>query len=239
VNQFVGAFGDRGRGSARIGLILRSVLAHPRAGFEAAMQAERRRARTGAGPVGRASRVFFSLAGGVAGMILWLKLAGMAELRDPAPRGYSWTLVVFALALGALVVPGAQLLWSVAAARVTALWGGEARPQDLRVTWGIAAFPQLVTVLVLLPLDLLVLGTDVFAARPLGDSLGTVWASVSIACALAIGVWSVLLLFSGVQVVTGLGRWRSFGILFLAAVSVAIVAGTCLLLVVSIEAVLS
>jgi Yip1 domain len=239
VNEFVGSFGDRGRASARIGLILRSVLAHPRTGFEAAMQAERRRARTGAGPVGRASRLFFSLAGGVSGMVLWLKVAGMAELREPAPRGYSWTLVVFALALGALVAPGAQILWSVIAARAAALWGGEARPQDLRVTWGIAAFPQLVTVLVLLPLDLLFLGTDVFAARPLGDSLGTVWASVSIAFALAIGVWSALLLFSGVQVVTGLGRWRSLGVLLLAVVSVAIVAGACLLLAVSIETLLS
>ena len=216
---------DSARASVRLGLVLRSILVAPRVGFESAIEASRRRARIRARSSEGAAPFVLAAMGGASMMLLWLKLGGMADLRDVGPRAYDAGLLVAALVAGALVGLGGQWLWSEAAARlagatrralrrdegadppgvsVPARSGGASAP-ELRLVWGAAAFPQVLPLFVLLPLDLLIVGPGAFTTVPMSDSLATAWAALSVALGVAIALWSAFLFVRGVQVATELG----------------------------------
>lgn len=202
---------DSARASVRLGLVLRSILVSPRVGFESALEASRRRARIRPRSSEGAAHLVLAAVGGASLMLLWLKLGGMADLRDVGPRGYDPGLLVAALVAAALVGLAAQWLWSEAAARV-----GGASARELRLVWGAAAFPQVLPLFVLLPLDLLIVGPGVFTTAPMSDSLSTAWAALSVALGVAIAMWSAFLFVRGVQVVTDFGPSRA-GIAVVAA----------------------
>ena len=77
------------------------------------------------------------------------------------------------------------------------------------MVWGASAFPQVVAVLILLPLDLLIVGTSTYTTGTLSDPLATAWSAFSIAIGMSVAVWSVFLFIRGIQVASGLGFWRS------------------------------
>lgn len=238
---------DSARASVRLGLVLRSILVAPRVGFESALEASRRRARIKPRSSEGVAPFVLAAVGGASLMLLWLKLGGMADLRDVGPRAYDPGLLVAALVAGALVGLGAQWLWSEAAARIagatrrgrvrgrgvdptaageaaTRAEGASAR--ELRLVWGAAAFPQVLPLLVLLPLDLVIVGPGVFTTAPLSDSLSTAWAALSVALGVAIALWSAFLFVRGVQVVTDFGAGRAGLTVVAAPVSLGLVAAT-------------
>jgi hypothetical protein len=87
-------------------------------------------------------------------------------------------------------------------------------------------------VLVLLPLDLIIVGPEIFATTKPGDSVATGWASISIALGLLMAVWSISLFARGVQVVAHLGLLRAIGAVIAAAtcLSLVIAAGSLILI---------
>jgi hypothetical protein len=217
---------DSARASVRLGLVLRSILVSPRVGFESAVEASRRRARIKPRSSDGAAPPVLAAVGGASLMLLWLKLGGMADLRDVGARAYDPRLLVTSLMAGALVGLAAQWLWSEATARVggatarqhapsrepderdpgaRATRGAGASARELRLVWGAAAFPQVLPLFVLLPLDLLIVGPGVFTTAPMSDSLSTAWAALSVALGVAIAMWSAFLFVRGVQVVTDFG----------------------------------
>ena len=133
-------------------------------------------------------------------MLLWLKTGSLIGVRELAPSDFRWAALTTAVVAGALVTLLAQFLWASIGARIV----GDTRhnpARDLRVVWGVAAFPQALTLLVLVPLDLLIAGPATYATTRLGDSVEMTWAQVSIACAVALAAWSLYLFFAGLRVV--------------------------------------
>lgn len=131
---------------------------------------------------------------------MWLKVSGLVGARSVTPDGFRWGYVIAALVLGGVVGLIGRSLWVLAMKR---LGKGDAREDLLRLTWGAAAFPQVIALLFLLPIDLLVNGRDVFISSPLPSTLETGWAAVSIAFALSLLAWSCLLLVRGVRIAIG------------------------------------
>ena len=218
--------------SATLGRRLRSVLVAPAAGFEAATSAADRRARAGESLSEGLTPYVLAIVGGASLMIGWLKLGGLLGGRDVDPTQFGYTELVFALVTGAVLAMLGQAVFGVVAPPVTRALGGGLSGRDARIVWGAAAFPQVGTVLVLLPLDLIIVGPEIFATTKPGDSVATGWASISIAVGLLMAVWSISLFTRGVQVVAHLGLLRAIGAVIVAAtcLSLVIAAGSLILL---------
>jgi len=165
-------------------------------------------------------------------MIGWLKIGGLLGGRDVDPTQFGFAELTFALVTGAVLAMLGQAVFGVVAPPVVRAFEGGMTRRDARIVWGVAAFPQVFTVLVLLPLDLIIVGPEIFATTKPGDSVATGWASISIALGLLMTVWSVWLFTRGVQVVAHLGLLRAIGAVFVAAtcLSLVIVAGSLILL---------
>ncbi|MGH2698450.1 MAG: hypothetical protein ACRDJL_04530, partial [Actinomycetota bacterium] len=110
--------------------------------------------------------------------------------------------------------------------------GGRLASRDARMVWGTSAFPQVITVLVLLPLDLLIVGPEIFATTRPGDSVATGWAAISVALALLMAVWSLSLFVRGMQIVAKLDLLRAMAMVVVSAacLSLVIAAGSLILL---------
>jgi hypothetical protein len=188
------------RGSAHLGLRLRKVLLNPDEGFEAMFAATERRARTGQSRVPEGVAPYLlSAVGGAAAMLLWLKIGGLLGARRVAPESFGWATFTTALVVGATVVVLAQLLWASVGSRF--IGADEAvAGRDLRLVWGVAAFPQVLSLVLLLPLDLSIGGRASYATTRLGDSLALTWAAVSIALGVALAAWSLFLFVCGLRV---------------------------------------
>lgn len=211
------------RASATLGRTLRTVLVSPDAGFRSATMAADRRARSGGTPEEGVAPYVLAAAGGASLMITWLKLGGLLGGREVAPGEFGAVELVVALVAGAVLALLGQAAWSVAAPAVARALGGEIAPRDARIVWGVAAWPQVLTLSLLLPLDLLIVGRQIFATTHLGDSLATGWASLSVALCLLLGVWSVWLFFRGMKVVADLDLVRGMGTVVAAAVCLSLV----------------
>jgi len=218
--------------SATLGRRLRSVLVAPAAGFEAATSAADRRARAGESLAEGLTPYVLAIVGGASLMIGWLKLGGLLGGRDVDPTQFGYTELVFALVTGAVLAMLGQAVFGVVAPPVTRALGGGLSGRDARIVWGAAALPQVGTVLVLLPLDLIIVGPEIFATTKPGDSVATGWASISIALGLLMAVWSISLFARGVQVVAHLSLLRAIGAVIAAAtcLSLVIAAGSLILL---------
>ncbi len=192
------------RASARLGLTLRTVLLAPRQGFESALAATDRRARAGRRPAEGFSTYVLAALGGVALASLWLKVGALFKLRNVCAAGDVTGYVIAALALGSLLALGAQALWGSVGVPLVHALRGDATRHNLRLVWGASAVPQVFVLLILLPLDLVIVGTDTFTTRPLGESLATAWAALSIALAISAAIWSLYLFLRGVEVSAGI-----------------------------------
>jgi hypothetical protein len=218
--------------SATLGRRLRGVLVAPAAGFESAISAADRRARAGEGLAEGLTPYVLAIVGGASLMIGWLKIGGLFGGRDVDPTQFGFAELIFALVTGAVLAILGQAVFAVVAPPVVRVFRGGLTGRDARIVWGAAAFPQVFTVLVLLPLDLIIVGPEIFATTKPGDSVATGWASISIALGLLMAVWSVSLFTRGVQVVAHFGLVRAIGAVVVAAtcLSLVIVAGSLILL---------
>jgi hypothetical protein len=204
------------RSSARLGLVLRSVILTPTEGFEAAKKAADRRERAAQRPAEGLTPYVLAAIGGAALFLLWLKLGALAGLRDAPRASFRAPYLLGSVFLGASFGLLAQFAWGRVGPALFGSSGRRAR-RSMRIAWGLAALPQVVAVVVLLPLDLAVVGPQTFTTTGLPDSVSTAWAAASIALATALSAWTVWLFFKGVQVLVGSGGWRALGGLLVAA----------------------
>lgn len=195
------------RSSARLGLTLRAILLEPSAGFEAAVKATARRERAGQRPAEGLFPYVLAAAGGASWFLLWLKIGALAGLRDASLDSYRAGYLTASVVAGAVLGLVAQRLWALIATRV--LGTPQAAGRNLRLIWGAASFPQLATVCVLLPLDLVLVGPGLFTTDRLGDPLATAWAALSIALGAAFAVWSGYLFVRGISVAANAGTART------------------------------
>jgi hypothetical protein len=207
--------------AARLGLTLRSVMVEPRAGYASAFRAADRRQRTGKRPPEGWTPYVLAALGGAGAMCAWLKVGALVGWRAVGAGAFDGGMLVGALAVGALLSVAGQLAWGVVGEAVAARLGGEARSRDLRLAWGASAFP-LTFVLLLLPLDLVVAGAAAFTSAPVGDSIVTAWAALSLAAGVSLVFWSAWLFARGMEAGTGLWWGR--------ALLVAVSAALCLTL---------
>lgn len=199
---------DRIRSSSDLGATLRSVLLSPQRGFRGAMRASIRRERSGRKPAEGVAPSVLAAVGGAGGMLLWLKLGSALGLRHVAASGFRWPYLVSAVAVGAVLSLIGQTVWALLAPRVARALGGVAKPSDVRLVWGGSALPQVFALVLLLPLDLTIAGPASFTDARFADSLSAAWASLSIAIAVALTVWSLYLFVRGMQVATGMSAAR-------------------------------
>lgn len=184
------------RSSARLGLTLRLILLAPGQGFDSALMGAERRDRAAQRPAEGYAPYLLAAVGGAALFLIWLKIGALSGLRDEA--SYRLVYLVMALGLGAILGLVAQALWGLAGGRL--FESHRATPRNLRLVWGLAAFPNVVTLSVLLPLDLVVVGPAGYTAARLADPVATAWAAFSIALGVAFAVWSAYLFVRGVKV---------------------------------------
>lgn len=221
------AAAGRAQASAQLGLSLRSVLLSPRAGFENVLSVARRREQTGTKPVEGVAPYVLAALGGAALMLLWLKLGSLLGVRDVAAVEFRWSYLVVAAVAGAGLALIAQLVWGYLGAASARVAGGHPPARDLRVVWGASAFPQILGLALLLPLDLIIVGTDTFTSERLGDSLATGWAALSIALSFSLAVWSLFIFVRGVEVAASVSVVKALGITLVGVVCLfAIVGGS-------------
>lgn len=219
------ATAERSQASAQLGLTLRSVLLNPRSGFEGAFRAARRREQTGAHPVEGVAPYILAALGGASLMLLWLKLGSLLGFRDVARVEFKWSYLIVAAAAGAVLGLVAQLIWGYAGAAAARAFGGQAPARDLRVVWGASDFPQVIGLAVLLPLDLLIVGSDTFTSEKLGDSVATGWAAISIALSLSLAVWTLFIFVRGVEVATSVSLLKAIALSLVGLVVMGVVVG--------------
>jgi hypothetical protein len=215
----------RSQASAQLGLTLRSVLLSPRAGFASVFASARRREQTGARPAEGVAPYVLAALGGMALMILWLKLGSLLSLREVAAADFRWSYLAVAAVAGALVALVTQLIWGYVGAAIVRAFGAHSPARDLRVAWGASAFPHVIALLVLLPLDLVIVGTDTFTSERLDDPLATGWAALSIAFSASLAVWSAFIFVRGVEVATSTPVVKAIAISFVALGCLAAIVG--------------
>ncbi len=182
----------RSRASGRLGAALRSVLITPADGFDAVL--------TDADATGRerASTYVLGLLGGASVMVLWLKIAAIADLRGDV--AFTWPVFVSTLAIGGVLGVIAQVLWGWIGAGAVRLGGASASPRRMRIVWGGASFPQAIALVALVPLDLVIVGPQSYTTERLTDPLSTVWAAISLAVHISATLWASWILVRGVSV---------------------------------------
>lgn len=220
---------SRARSSARLGGSLRSILLDPRGGFDAAIRAAERRARGDKRLAEGAAPYVLGALGGASLMALWLKIGGLAGVRDVSAAEFRWDFLIASLVAGGLGALVLQWVWGAAGSRLAHLIGGRPRPRDLRLVWGGSDLPLALAFVVLLPLDLLVVGPETFTTERLTDALSTTWAATSIALSVSVSVWSLYLFVRGTAVAASFSMARAAAtialfVVFLAAL-VGLVAG--------------
>lgn len=205
-----GAAEARTRSSAHLGATLRSILIAPTAGFRAALRSTERRAQRGESPAEGRSPYILAAVGGAALMVLWLKLSALAGLREGSTQVYRPSFLAAALSLGVLLGVATQLLWGGVSPTLLRVVGGDTSRAEARLVWGASFFPQVFTIFLLLPIDLLVARESAFTdARP-EDAVAAAWAALSLSIAIALAAWSMGLLVKGLQISSeGLGLRRA------------------------------
>jgi hypothetical protein len=206
VDKAIADRADALRSSARLGLTIRSLLLSPSEGFASATRAADRRRRAGRRIAEGTTPYLLAALGGAGVMAMWLKVGALAGLREPALDFRSSYLAV-ALIVGAVMGLISVVSFGGVAARV--IGTASATPSNMRLAAGLAALPHVLTVVFLVPLDLLIVGPEMFTTQRLADPLATAWAAFSIAVGVAMTMWSVALFVLGVRVVSDGGPART------------------------------
>ena len=163
--------------------------------------------------------------GGAALILLWLKLGSLLGVRDVAAVEFRWSYLAFAAIAGALLALIAQLMWGAIGSFALRFLDEGPSARDLRVVWGASAFPQIVGLVLLLPLDLLIVGTDTFTSERLNDPLATGWAALSIAFSFSLAVWSLFIFARGVEVAASVSLPKALGFTLIGVACLAALVG--------------
>jgi hypothetical protein len=175
----------------------------PQRGWPAAFSVTEERARVGVRvPEGAAPYVLGAI-GGAQLMLLWLKLGGLLDLRSVAAADFKWSYVVVAMIAAALLALVAQYVWGAIGRVVLGRLGARPDSSRLRFVWGASALPQVFGIVILLPLDVLIVGRNLFTSERIVDTLPAMWAALSVAFSVSIAAWSIYLFFKGVQAAAG------------------------------------
>jgi hypothetical protein len=196
----------------------------PRAGFDAALRSTARRKRAGQRLAEGASTYILSFFGGAALVLLWLKVSGLFGMRVDSATTFEWWFLAAGCALGGVLALLTQVVAGALMPQAVNRLGGTAGAREMRLVWGASAFPQVIAVGFLLPLDLLIVGPESFTSQVPADAVAAVWAAISVALAVALSIWSLCLFLIGTEVAAKIKLTRS-----LAAGAVGLV---CLALVV-------
>jgi hypothetical protein len=173
------------------------------------LKAAERRARAKNRPAEGLSPYVLAAIGGASLMMLWLKLGALLGFREISTTANIGTYIAASLVLGAVLGLVAQTVWGLVGQRAMQGLKTEVTGRDLRLVWGASEFPHVFAVVLLLPLDLAIVGTDSFTTSKLGDSLATAWAAFSIALGICIAIWSLFLFVRGLEVAGGIGAKRA------------------------------
>ena len=132
-------------------------------------------------------------------MLLWLKLGGLLDLRRIAAADFRWSYVIVAMAAAAFMAFVAQYVWGPLGAVSLRRMGSGAEASKLRFVWGASAVPQLLGLVVLLPLDVLFVGRKLFTSERIADTLPALWAALSVALSVSLAAWSAYIFFRGIK----------------------------------------
>jgi hypothetical protein len=146
-------------------------------------------------------------------------------VRDVPASDFRWSFLAVGAVAGALLALVAQLIWGYIGALTVRSLGGHTTARDLRVVWGASDFPHIIGLVLLLPLDLIIVGSDTFTSEKLTDPLSTGWAALSIALSLSLAVWSLYIFVRGVEVAASVSLPKAVGISLVGAVVLAIIVG--------------
>jgi hypothetical protein len=185
------------------------VLLAPREGFEAAIKAAERRERSGRRPIEGLSTHVLTVLGGASLAALWLKVGALFKLRQVCTVEYIPAYIALSLVVGGVLALLAQLAWGAFGKSVVRSLKGSASSPELRLVWGASALPQIFVLVILIPLDLLIVGSPTFTTQPLNESVSTAWAAFSIALSVSLAVWSIYIFVRGVEVVGGVPARRA------------------------------
>ena len=206
----------RSRSHHHLGRSLRTILFAPKEGFAGI---------AGRSIGGRAS-YFFTFFGGAALALLWLKIGALIGVREFCEPRYLGGYVAAAAAMGGLLALPVASLWSLGGSSLGPVLHGE-KPSTgtMRFVWGAAAFPSIVAMAVLLPLDLLVVGPETFTTEELREPLSTAWAAFSLALGVSALGWGLWILLRGYAAATEVPTRRALVGVALALAVVAVVIG--------------
>ena len=210
--------------ASRLGGTLRGVLVSPQNGWAAAFGLVDERKHLGVRSPEGAAPYVLGAAGGAQLMLLWLKLGGLLNLRSVSSADFRWSYVVVAVIAAGFLAFIAQYVWGSIGRAVLKRIGSTADSSKLRFAWGGAALPQVFGLFVLLPLDLLLVGRELFTSERIVDTLPALWAALSVAFSVSLAAWSVFLFYKGIKAATAAPSSR--------AVVALLVAFGCLVLVV-------
>ena len=217
-----GSDDDRAR---RLGRLFRLGLTQPKAAFTIALKESDEGRGSSEGAEASPAVLIVGSASGASLLLLWLKVKALFELTDTT-CDFRWSYLIFSLVLGAGLAVPAQLLWGPAGSFVVRLLGGDVQGRRLRLAWSGAAVPQMVALILLLPVDLLLVGTSAFTTQPVSDPLLSAWRGGSVALGIGLALWSLWLFVRGVEAASSVSVGR--------AVLAAAVGAACLALVVGV-----
>jgi hypothetical protein len=201
--------------AARLGAAIRSVLIGPKSGFSGYLNEIESRPGGGRAAIGLGG-VF-----GAALLLLWLKTNAVVEIGKTACT-FQWTYLAGALVIGALLGVVAILLWGVLGPLVARRLDGGGAPSRFRLVWGAAAIPQVAMLVLLLPLDLLLVGSAAYRTVDIDGAAATAWRAMSLAFAVALTLWSLWVLFRGAQSAGGVSGPRSLWMIGVALLCLAL-----------------
>ena len=153
-------------------------------------------------------------------MALWLKVTGLVQLADRSVAETGWDTVLPALGLGGVLGVVAYLLWTRFAAGLTGAGDRKASSNRLRVAWAFSDFPLAMYALLILPLDLLIVGPEVFSTDRPDGTFAMVWSALSVAVLVAVAVWSIFLFIRGLETATRPGSGVVFRLAATAGIAV-------------------
>lgn len=169
---------------------MRTVLVSPRAGFQALVRAD----RASSSDTGPQAPLLYLLTAveGAALLLLYFKVRSVFNIWNAEDIRFEAGPFATLLVIGAFVALVARFVYS----RTIPLLSKDAAPRKLRVVWAGAAFPLLLLLLIVFPMDLLITGTGSFT-RDWTGSAATAWAGASTALGLGLLIWSLTLFALG------------------------------------------
>ena len=141
--------------------------------------------------------------GGVGTMTLWLKVSLLIQQADQPQSETTWLTVTASLLLGGLLAAVSFVVWSRVAPRIAAARGSRTSIDRVRVAWAFSDFPLAIYVSIMVPLDLLLVGPEIFSSETLEGSFAVTWSALSVGVLLAATAWSVFLFVKGLVAAAG------------------------------------